>query len=122
VTPDSKWLDLLNKTTGLKLMAVAAAGGLFLLAIQLKIIVPISSGTRQLIQFGILVCTLLAVASWLEYFAVDRRFADWRRRVEVRREVRAYLPQMTERLTSRDWEPFRSGTRKRKRGTDLRRR
>jgi hypothetical protein len=97
VNADPKLLSVILQITGWKACALAGAGALFLLLIRLGILNPVSSGTKQLIQIAVFVGVALTLANLLEYFAVGKRFAHWRRRVEVRREVREYLPQMTQR-------------------------
>lgn len=97
--PDPRWLEIL-KASGWHTGAIAMACALFLLAAHWAWFPPLDAWMVQAAFFGLFLFGFLALVSFLsaifKFFPVHLWVIDWVKTKRKKREVRDYIPYMTE--------------------------
>lgn len=96
--PDSKWLEIL-KASGWQTVAIAAACGLFLLAVHWGWLPPLESWMTLLAAFIFLLCGCLACASFFStffrFFPIQKWLVHWINIYRAKCGLRNYIQYMT---------------------------
>ena len=97
-TPDPRWLELL-KASGWQTVAIAVAGGVFLLAAHWGWLPPLEPWMTLLAAFILLLCGCLACASFFSaffrFFHIQKWFVHWFEIYRSKRRFRDYIQYMT---------------------------
>lgn len=97
--PDSRWLEIL-KSSGWQTAAIAAACGFFLLVEHWGWLPPLDGWIRQLAAFVGMLTGFLTLTAFLstaiKFFSLRVRLGNWFNRRIERRELKNYIPHMTE--------------------------
>lgn len=99
MTPDPRWLELL-KASSWQTAAIAMACGFFLLAALWGWSPPLAGWVIQLVFFVLLLTGFLTltglVSGVIKFLSLRERFGNWLNRRIEKRELKNYIPHMTE--------------------------